>query len=145
MPTVLLIDDDDLVRQSLGIGLIAAGFSILTASSGTEGLRLLSDNAVDVVVTDIFMPDGEGIELITRLRAGGSRIPIIAITGGYSDARTLAMGRDDTGLVLKSATMLGATRVNECLREVLSERSQQDNDAGMAPVSGATKTEARRS
>ena len=108
MFTILLVDDDDLIRQSLAIGLKSANFDVLLAADGDAGLRILESQTVDVLVTDIVMPHREGIELITWVRREGIRIPIIAITGGYTGAATI--GRDDTALFLRTARLLGASR-----------------------------------
>lgn len=127
MIRVLLIDDDDLVLQTLAIGLRSAGFTVLTAPNGDVGLTLVDEHPVDVLVTDMMMPEREGIELITHLRREGHTFPIIAITGAQVGG--LLTGRDDSELFLKAARILGATRtlakpftaarlgseINECL------------------------------
>ncbi len=108
MTVVLIVDDDELVRQTLAIGLKAAGFNVLSASNGDEGLRILNTEIVDALVTDMMMPEREGMELITHLRREGCAIPIIAITGA-SVSGVLA-GRDNSELYLRAAGILGATR-----------------------------------
>lgn len=108
MTTVLIVDDDDLVRQTLVVGLRAAGFFVLSASNGDDGLRIMNTEIVDVLVTDLVMPGREGIETITHLRREGCSIPIIAITGASTDG--MMLGRDYSGLFLRAAGLLGATR-----------------------------------
>lgn len=108
MTTVLIVDDDDLVRRTLVVGLKSAGFDVLSASNGDEGLRVLNTEIVDVLVTDMMMPEREGMELITHLRREGCTIPIIAITGATTAG--LMAGRDNSELFLKAAGLLGATR-----------------------------------
>ena len=83
MKTILIIDDDDLVRESLGYLLKADGYGIITASDGNQGLARLAETSVDLVVTDILMPRLDGLEFIQRIReAGGHDLPILAISGG---------------------------------------------------------------
>jgi CheY-like chemotaxis protein len=82
MAQVLLIDDDPKMRTTLRRILESAGHAVLEAGNGREGLSLFQSRAFDVVVTDIIMPEKEGIETIIELRrtARGSRI--LAISGG---------------------------------------------------------------
>jgi CheY-like chemotaxis protein len=96
---VLFVDDDLDVRETTRIQLGAAGFMVLTAANGIEALSLFDALVVDVVVTDIFMPDEDGIELIQDLRRRKPRLPIVAITDG-------GPRRDTT--VLRVAAALGA-------------------------------------
>ena len=82
MARILLIDDDADVRTLAVHELEAAGHEVRTAGDGAEGLALQRASPADVVVTDIFMPEKEGVETIRELREEFPRIKIIAITGG---------------------------------------------------------------
>ena len=106
---ILLVDDDAMVRQTLKFGLEAAGFSVLEAANGRECLDVLDAESVDVIVTDIVMPEFEGIELITQLRTSGSKIPIVAMTGGSLNPHITSAVRASE-IYLKTARVLGATR-----------------------------------
>jgi DNA-binding response OmpR family regulator len=86
MATILLIDDDAQVRMFFQIGLKDSGYRALSVAGGREGLRLLHDQVVDVILVDIFMPDMDGLELIPLLRKIRPTSKIIAITEG-SDRR----------------------------------------------------------
>ncbi len=108
MAAILLIDDNPLVRNSLTRHLSAAGHHVTPVSNGFEGLEALDREAIDLIVTDIFMPDCEGIELITHIRAEGNNVPIIAISGGFCGP--FVELQDQAPLFLKSARILGATR-----------------------------------
>lgn len=79
---LLVIDDDDLVRAALTDMLQTAGFEVVTASNGRLGLELLSTTAVDAVITDILMPEQEGLETIREARQRFPDIRILAISGG---------------------------------------------------------------
>ncbi len=134
MATVLLVDDSPLVRQSLSMGLTSAGHIVISATNGSEAQKVIAAGNVDIIVTDIIMPDGEGIELITQIRREGLAVPIIAMTGGYSGALTIL--HDHGPLHLKAARILGATKtlskpfpasalnllVDECLQKKASAR-----------------------
>lgn len=102
MARLLLIDDDSLVRQTLQLALARAGHAVFAAENGREGLAVLDREAVDLVITDIIMPEGEGIETILEIRRRAPAIPIIAISGG---------GRTGHLDFLGIAQMFGATSV----------------------------------
>ena len=101
MVRVLLIDDDELVRDSVAIALKLAHYDVVTARHGGEGFALFTQQRPDIVVTDIIMPEQEGIETIMAMRKIDQSLPIIAISGGSS-----------MGMVnfLDAAQSFGATR-----------------------------------
>jgi CheY-like chemotaxis protein len=82
MARILVIDDDEDARAVLRRMLEAAGHSVLLASNGAEGLKLQRISKSDVVITDIFMPEKEGLETIRELKDLDPEIAIIAISGG---------------------------------------------------------------
>jgi len=100
MKHILLIDDDEAVRLSVAFFLQSNGFTVVTASNGREGLRRCDEQPPNLVITDIMMPEIDGIETILALRRAFHDIPIIAMSGGWhpGDARLLSM-----------VTKLGAT------------------------------------
>ncbi len=80
--TVLIVDDShDLVRV-LASWLERRADRVLCAHSGKEAAAILRHNQVDVVVTDVLMPDGDGIELITSMRHSEKRPRLVAMSGG---------------------------------------------------------------
>lgn len=80
--TVLLVDDDPDFRGMARIAFTRAGYTVREAENGNAALALLADHAVDLVVTDIIMPEADGYEVILRLKEQPSRPPLIAVTGG---------------------------------------------------------------
>lgn len=80
----LVIDDDELVRATVTSMLEAAGYEVLQAEDGQQGLKLFHKHPVDLVITDILMPFKEGIETILELRQRNQEVRIIAMTGGGS-------------------------------------------------------------
>lgn len=79
---LLVIDDDNLVRAALADMLQTAGFEVVTASNGRLGLELLDTTSVDAIITDILMPEQEGLETIREARQRFPDIRILAISGG---------------------------------------------------------------
>jgi CheY-like chemotaxis protein len=84
MTNVLVIDDDDEVRDFLVRLLKRRGYSVTGARNGEAGLASLAAESFALVITDIVMPDMEGLETIKRIRRGNPALPIIAISGGGS-------------------------------------------------------------
>lgn len=81
---ILVIDDDDLVREYLVDLLSSQSYMVISAETGNEGLDMFVEHKPDLVVTDLIMPEKEGIETITAIRNFNQQIPIIAISG-FSD------------------------------------------------------------
>jgi two-component system response regulator FixJ len=79
--TVHVVDDDEAVRDSLGFLLETAGFEVRTYDSGDRFLAEFGGGDGGCVVTDVRMPGVTGLELVARLRARGSSLPIIVMTG----------------------------------------------------------------
>lgn len=80
--TILIVDDDDDIRELLRIKLTASGHTIVTASNGAEGIKAMELIAFDLVITDVIMPIRGGLELIANTRSRNDKMPIIAISGG---------------------------------------------------------------
>lgn len=100
--TILIIDDDQALRDSLRRTLRREGYTVLEAAEGGEGLKVLKSHPVDVVLVDLFMPGKEGLETIGELRRSHPGIKIIAMSGG---------GKKGHMDVLKAAKLMGARRV----------------------------------
>lgn len=99
MPAILLVDDDEPMRKMLGITLTKLGYQVTEARDGREALRLFAAEPPDLVLTDMVMPDKEGVEVIGELRRLQPDLKIIAMSGG---------GRGDATDYLKVARLMGA-------------------------------------
>lgn len=84
MANILVIDDDAGVRRLLRIALERHGHKVLEARNGAEGVMLYRMAAADLVITDLFMPEQDGIETIQQLRADFPQCRLLAISGGAS-------------------------------------------------------------
>lgn len=101
MARLLIIDDDDTIRRMLAKTLTKAGYDVLAAADGDEGLKQFRKNEIDLVITDLIMPEKEGIEMIMELKTDFPDAKIIAMSGGAQ------IGPDE---YLKLAVALGAQR-----------------------------------
>ena len=79
---VLVVDDDAGLRDSIRALLESMGFLVSTAANAREAVREVGAQRPDVILTDIYMPEGDGYELIAAIRTFGENIPIIAMSGG---------------------------------------------------------------
>jgi DNA-binding response OmpR family regulator len=95
------MDDDELLRGALRVALEAAGYEVVEAANGDEGLRLQREQGADVLLVDIFMPMRDGLEVIRALRAEIPQPHIVAMSGG---------GQTGQIEVLRAAAALGAAR-----------------------------------
>lgn len=80
MKTVLVVDDKEMMRDSVGSTLQRAGFAVVTAESGEQALTIAAKRRPDAVVTDLKMPGLSGIELLERLREIDSELPVVLMT-----------------------------------------------------------------
>jgi DNA-binding NtrC family response regulator len=104
MASILIIDDDrDLIR-ALRRGLEAAGHEVREAGDGKAALQLFAGHPTDLVISDIYMPEMNGIELLLRIKETSPDARFIAMSGG---------GFLEKERVLGAASMLGAGRVLE--------------------------------
>lgn len=78
---VLIVDDDDMMRSFIKELLQMHGYEITEATNGKTGLKQFRENTPDLVITDIIMPEMEGISFIRELRTHNKDVPIIAMTG----------------------------------------------------------------
>jgi two-component system response regulator AtoC len=89
---VLVVDDEPNARRMLEILLFKLGCEVRTAADGKVALELLRDSAVDLVVTDLNMPELDGLGLLTALRAEGNAVPVIVVTAyGTVESAVAAM------------------------------------------------------
>ncbi len=101
MARILVIDDDQQVRGVLRRILERAGHKVFDVGNGEAGIKVHRDHPADLIITDIFMPEQDGIETIQHLRREFPQVKIIAISGG-DRTRTVDLRKD--------AELLGASR-----------------------------------
>ena len=79
--TLLIIDDDEVVRASLAAYLEDSGFKVLQAANGLQGLEVFEQAKPDLMICDLRMPQVDGLELIRRINALGVEVPVIVVSG----------------------------------------------------------------
>ncbi|QBG47660.1 response regulator [Verrucomicrobia bacterium S94] len=82
MARILIIDDDETIRSVFKRFLCGKGYDVIVAADGRQGLRLVEESPVDLVITDIMMPETDGLEVVMAIRGKEADIPVIAISGG---------------------------------------------------------------
>ena len=87
--TVLIIDDDDILRNTLSKGLRSDGFNVLTAQSAEDGNEILSRISVDAIVLDRMMTGMDGLTFLQKLRAQGNKTPVIMLTAMTGPENTI--------------------------------------------------------
>lgn len=102
MSHILLVDDDDSLRTMLRITLVRLGHEVREARNGREAMALYAQQPADLVLTDIIMPEQEGVQMIGELRSKHPGAKIVAMSGG---------GRGSAAGYLKIAKAMGADRV----------------------------------
>jgi CheY-like chemotaxis protein len=102
MTSILLVDDDDEFRAMLGEVLTRAGYQVALEPDGQRAIDHYASHRTDLVITDLVMPEKEGIQLIVELKRLNSKVKIIAVSGA---------GQSFLEEYLKLAKILGAQRV----------------------------------
>ncbi len=101
MSNILLVEDEDLFAEMVRKTLVADGHTVVRARNGAEALQLYDPQTVALVITDLIMPDVDGMELIVKLQQRDPAVRIIAMTGG---------GRCGADTYLSIAERLGALK-----------------------------------
>jgi CheY-like chemotaxis protein len=125
MPGILIIEDDNDLREMLKVSLHRRKYTILEAQNGKDAITHFKPSVTDLVVTDLIMPEEDGLKVIMKLREIKPSIKIIAISGG---------GKAGPGSYLNLAKALGADviyskpfSVNDMIKKIgeLLENEQQ--------------------
>jgi len=109
MKQILVIEDDAAYRRMLTHALEEEGYAVIEAPNGEVGIQLYHQQRCVLVITDIFMPEKEGLETIRELKQEFPTLKIIAISGG--GFRGLSAGTSGAELALGAAQVFGADRI----------------------------------
>ncbi len=146
--TILLVDDDASLRRVLAHHLTEAGYRVLTAVDGKAGLDLFTEEQVEMVITDIRMPEMSGLDLLRRIRVMNPETVVLVITAhgsietaveamklGAHDYITKPFNREELLLtVAKSLEYTALVRENRSLKQFIESRFSLDNMIGTSPA-----------
>ncbi len=147
-PVILVVDDDTSLRRVLEYNLTAAGYSVIAASSGEEGLTLYTRNRPSLVITDMNMPGMSGMQLLASIKERSPETLVILITAfgsvdmaveamkaGAYDYITKPFNRDELLLtVAKALQFTGLAQENRRLKSELADRSGARPFVGTSPA-----------
>lgn len=102
MASILVIDDEEMMRISIKVALERLGHQVIEAADGKEGVDVYKSSPTDLVITDLIMPEQEGVETIVQLKGEFPDLKIIAMSGG---------GRMNNMDFLEVAQHLGANAI----------------------------------
>jgi DNA-binding NtrC family response regulator len=82
---VLVVDDEEGIREAVSINLEVDGFKVVTASGGDEAIELLKKTKVDFIISDVRMPKGDGVSLLKYVKEHYPSLPHIVLFSGYAE------------------------------------------------------------
>jgi two-component system chemotaxis response regulator CheY len=104
LKTILVVDDSQSIREAVGFTLQNEGYNVLKAEHGKDALRFFNSDAIDLVITDLHMPEMNGIELTAEIRKlpEYSRIPVLVLTTeSQAEIKMEAKKAGATGWIVK--------------------------------------------
>ena len=132
MKTVLLIEDDELLKSGVQEMLEVEGFHVVGAEDGMEALSWMSEIKVDLVITDLMMPGMNGAELIVRLTKTHPRLPVIVVSGAI-DVIDKLMGHESFNVLGVQASLMKPFKLTELIdkaKELIALAESTQGQAG---------------
>ena len=132
IPTILVVDDDELNRDMLGRRLERNGFLVVTAAGGTDALAVIARRGCDLVLLDVMMPDISGLDVLKTIRATAQseRLPVIMVTArahSQDVVQALELGAND--YVTKPVDLpVALARIRAQLARRQAERALEDSE-----------------
>src|SRR6202023_1592652 len=148
MPAILIVEDEAKMRRLLELNLAEEGFTILSAGDAETGLKLLRENSVDLVVTDLKLPGMNGLEFLQTVKRQNAALPVVVMTAfGTVETAVEAMKAGASDYVLKPFSLAEMRMVirkeldvrdwreqNRSLREALGKRLVHPNVFGVSAI-----------
>ncbi|MFD0668620.1 response regulator transcription factor [Ramlibacter sp. MAHUQ-53] len=117
MATILLVDDEDLLREGVREILEMSDHTVIEAGDGQQALEKFAVNNVDLVITDVVMPNMDGVDFVTKLRELFPDVPILTISGG-SRVVSARFGLDSALLSGANASLTKPFNAKQLLEKV---------------------------
>src|SRR5579872_735715 len=147
MPTILIVEDEAKMRRLLELNLGDDGFSTFSAGDAETGLKLLRENAIDLVLTDLKLPGMNGLEFLQTIKRQNAALPVVVMTAfGSVETAVEAMKAGASDYVLKPFSLTEMRMVihkeldvrnlreeNRTLREALGKRYAHPNVVARSP------------
>jgi len=119
---ILIVDDEVTIRELLTGYLTANGYRVTAASSVHEAIRLADKELPDLLISDLQLEDGDGFEIIERVKSKQPDLPVILLTGVLFDAEVVEQViRNMVNLYLEKTTPLA--KIGESIKELLGEKT----------------------
>ncbi len=134
MKTILFADDQKNIREWFREEFEEDGYRVVLARDGEEAVRLAGQTAFDLVVLDLWMPAGHGLEAVERIKAVAPTVPVLFFTGNDELCVRDERSRFAMACVDKSGDLMELKRAVE---RALSDRARSDTRFGLPPVSQA--------
>jgi signal transduction histidine kinase/CheY-like chemotaxis protein len=123
-PTVLVVDDDENLRLLLARILVRGGYHAITAMDGVDALKYIRSQCIDLVMTDMLMPEMDGTELMHAMQTDGSSVPVIAMSG-VDDSKDRLRGALRLGARTTLSKPFSGPQLLNAVRRTLNPAKQQ--------------------
>jgi CheY-like chemotaxis protein len=130
MARILVIEDDDMMRDVVTTALTLAGHIVFAAANGAEGVKQFRHEPADLVITDMVMPGRDGIETVIALRKEYDDVPIIAMSGLSSHSPTYLQLAERLGARRTLAKPFPVSYLLKAVDEVIAEGPSAEPTAG---------------
>lgn len=121
---VLLVEDDNTLRKLVARALKDRGYEINEAKSGNEAIDHFKSQGIDLIISDVNMPDGDGLWLLKTIRNSGSTVPFIFLTGSAAVSKATALSLGATGFLGKPVnTQTIVDAIQESLAKCASQKA----------------------
>lgn len=139
MKHILVIDDEPALLSLFGQFLESEGYSVALAADGREGMNLMKQQQPDLVITDIMMPEMDGLEVLQEIRSRSPEIPVIAISGGMKGAPINFLPHaKKMGALHVFEKPVALSKLLQTIKE-LTEGENPDMNQSSSPASGFSK------
>src|SRR5882724_5656265 len=123
---ILVIDDEPALLKVLATVLQQSGFQVFTARSGKEATATVLEHPIDLLITDLNMPDEDGIEIIRRLKNDLPQLKVIAMSGAFAEYHD---GRAKLGADATFSKPMNATQLLDCIRKLSDDEPKLGDKA----------------
>lgn len=123
-PHILVIEDDDPYRNMLGVALECEGYRVTLAGNGRLGILAFENDPADLVLTDVIMPEKEGIETIMDLKRKHPDLKVIAMSGGVTHSETYLKICSQLGAQATLSKPFSLDKLNTTIRKALGTETE---------------------